>query len=169
MCIVEMLTNISSILGTIIAICALCYTKHTYEENVKHDRIRATVSDFPQLRKNNQELVLNISDLDEREKELCLKCYLSQMEHFAVGINSGAYDLETVNRMSGGMLVNQYKRVTKNFINDRRNNKKHTEVGKEKVYCEYEKMIKNLYKLRSIEDEAEWKENFCEKDRGDKS
>ena len=91
------------------------------------------------------------------------------MEHFAVGINSGAYDLETVNRMSGGMLVNQYKRVTKNFINDRRNNKKHTEVGKEKVYCEYEKMIKNLYKLRSIEDEAEWKENFCEKDRGDKS
>lgn len=165
MCIVEMLTNISSILGTIIAICALCYTKHTYEENVKHDRIRATVSDFPQLRKNNQELVLNISDLDEREKELCLKCYLGQMEHFAVGINSGAYDLKTVNRMSGGMLVNQYKHLTREFIGDRRNNKKHSEVHNEKVYCEYIKMMKKLYKLRKIK--AEWEEPPMKRERDD--
>lgn len=156
--IIALITMGISIGALVVAIMAYQFAKNTYIENVKQERIRATLSDFPQLRKNNQELIMKIADLEEREKELCLKSYMSQMEYFAVGVNSGAYDLDIVNCMSGGMLVSQYEKHLRQFIVDRRKRKeKKIEVGEkvevspEKAYCEYEKMMKKLYELRGKE------------------
>lgn len=150
-CIINLCTIASaifSIAACIIAWLAYRFATTTYKESVDKQRVQATLSAFPQIRKENGELILEMADLEGiRERELLIKRYMSQMEHFAVGINEGAYDIAAVNRMSGGMLVTQYEKYIRDFITMRKEKpQKNLEPGKK--YCEYETMMKKLFELR---------------------
>ena len=141
--------SIATIIGCFFAIRAYRFATKTYKANVEQTRVQATMAAFPQLRRENSELVLEIEDLqDRRDRELLLKNYMAQMERFAVGINCGAYDIAIVDKMSGGMLIGQYKRHLKKFIAHRQNDIEHLDVKKNNIYCEYEAMMRKLFALR---------------------
>ncbi|MCF2620383.1 DUF4760 domain-containing protein [Oscillibacter valericigenes] len=150
--IVSILGTFTSILAAIYAIRAYHFATTTYKENIEREKIRATVSDFPALRRENEELQTKLKELPENEREAVLKSYVAQMERFAVGVNSGAYSLDIVNRMSGGILVQQYKKIIKDFIKHRREDREHPEV--KTPYSEYVKMMQDLYGLRGKEWES---------------
>lgn len=141
---------ITSALSALFALLALIFAFSTYRKNVKQERIRATLTAFPLLRSENPELILEIGQLSEKDRVLTLKDYLRKMEHFAVGVNSEAYDVDIVNKMSGGMLINQYEKHLKDFIISRQTKKNTTDtVPPQNAYCEYIKMIKILAKKRN--------------------
>jgi len=144
-----------SVLAFAVALAALVFAATTYKKSIERERMQATLSAFPQLRKDNGNLLTKLSEItDAAEREETLKDYLSQLERFAVGINSGAYDIKIINRMSGGMLVNQYEKCTREFIAHRRRDVPHAETTKSSIYCEYEEMMKELYALRGKKWEA---------------
>lgn len=67
---------------------------------------------------------------------------LSKLEHFAVGINTKIYDINTLNRLAGGFIINEYSRWLP-IINTKRINS--PEV---KHYDEFERMANSLKKIR---------------------
>ena len=144
---------IASIIAAIFAILAYRFTKTTYKENVRQERIRATLSDFPALRSKNTEFLSKVQAASPEERDPIIKKYVTQLERFAVGVNCGAYSLEIVNRMSGGLLVQQYQQIMKDFISRRREHVSHTKATHTKaknVYKEYEDMMKALYEMRGL-------------------
>lgn len=68
---------------------------------------------------------------------------LSQIEHFAVGVNSGVYDLETLNRMAGSFIIKEYQRWCPIINTKRKQDPEH------KHYDEFETMYKKIQKLKS--------------------
>lgn len=156
--IVGSLGSIFGAMGSVAGIIAAIYiyrstskeSQRIQEEAAAQERIRATLRDFPQVRRNNQNFKQTMRGLPDGERTLYMKTCLSQLEQFAVGINMDAYDLDVVNRMSGGMLVAQYKQYFKDFIQERRYGVQHSEVLPEKVYCEYEEMMRRLYEKRGL-------------------
>lgn len=142
-------------IGSLIAVAIAIYVyKKTSEEdrkiqerNVELERVRATLRDFPSMRRNNVGFEQELASLSGEDREKFLIATLGQIEQFAVGINIGAYSLDIVSRMSGGMLINQYEKHFKSFIK-RRRAKGHPKIPSEKLYCEYEEMIKKLYEKR---------------------
>ena len=133
--------GIGSLIAVIIAIYVYRKTseedRKIQERNVELERVRATLRDFPSMRRNNAGFEQQLARLSEEERENFLISSLGQIEQFAVGINIGAYSLDVVNRMSGGMLINQYERHFQSFI-ERRRAKGHPKIPAEKLYCEYE-------------------------------
>ena len=68
---------------------------------------------------------------------------LSKIEHFAVGINTKIYDINTLNRMAGGFIINEYSRWLP-IINTKR-----VQSPEVKHYNEFEKMVGDLKKYRA--------------------
>lgn len=75
---------------------------------------------------------------------------LSRVEHFAVGINSEIYDLETLNRMAGSFIIDQYQKNWQLYISTKRQ-----KDGNNNLYIEIEQMVKVLNKLRESSDKSE--------------
>ena len=69
--------------------------------------------------------------------------FLSRIEHFSVGVNTGIYDIETLNRMEGGFMIGEFNRW-KPIINTKR-----TQSPDTKHYDEFEMLCKSLEKLRA--------------------
>lgn len=144
------LGSIGSIVGGACSFFAIANAYKEYKINVKNEVIRATLENFPKIRSDNGELILKISDLENAEgRKIILKKYLSQMEHFAVGINQDAYDIDIVDKMSGGMLISQYEEYIKDFIEERRKIPGNR-VSADKKYYEYEMMMRKLFDKRGI-------------------
>lgn len=143
--------GIGSLIAVVIAIYVYIETskedRKVQKTNAELERVRATLRDFPSMRRNNVGFEQHLASLSEKDRENFLISTLGQIEQFAVGINIGAYSLDIVNRMSGGMLIHQYEKHFKSFI-ERRRTKGHPEIPAEKLYCEYEEMIKKLYEKR---------------------
>ena len=118
--------------------------KQTHEENV-----RATLTDFSNLRRPYQEIRTKIEASDEKGKRTVIKNYIRELERFAVGCNIGAYDLEVVNKMSGGTLLSDYNMYLRQFIQRaRRELKPQSLIRPEALYSEVELMIRNLCGIR---------------------
>lgn len=118
-------------------------------ENMRLERIRATLRDFPQLRRSSLDFEQKVRCLRDEERTEYLKNQLGQLELFAVGVNMEAYSIEVVSRMSGGRLIRQHKQYFKAFIQARRS-APHMIVKPENLYCEYEAMMKRLYEMRGL-------------------
>lgn len=68
--------------------------------------------------------------------------FLSRIEHFAVGVNSGVYDIGTLNRMAGKFIINEYYRWTPIIETKRRQD------PASKHYDEFETLCKKLKRMR---------------------
>lgn len=117
---------IIELLGLFVAIVTFIITsrgeRKATEEQTKRESIRATLTDFGDLRREHQDFssLIVMPDKTETEKDELIKAYLADLERFAVGCNHNAYDVQTVNEMSGGMLVSQYRKYFKSYIEKRR-------------------------------------------------
>lgn len=123
-------------------------TKKATEEQTRRECVRATLTEFANIRRVNQNFERNI---DPEKRVKVLKDYLSDLERFAVGCNMKAYAIDVVNSMSGGALVNQYKKYFRDFITERRRNASlDANVKPWNIYREYERMMQEIFKLRGI-------------------
>ncbi len=141
----EIAEIIIDILGFISAIVIFILTSKeenkTVREQTERERIRATLNEFAAIRRMNQDF----SGGDART----VKNYLSELERFAVGCNMGAYDINVVNRMSGGQLVRQYRMYFKDYISEKRRSMRlDSAVNVANLYSECEIMLKTLFEMR---------------------
>ena len=115
----------------------------------KEQNTRATLTDFGNPRREHQDFEAQLREHPERRAEI-LKGYLADLERFAVGCNRGAYDLEVVSSMSGGMLMSQYRNHFRAFIAQARGNVRldASALYRERLYCEYVEMMRRLFEMR---------------------
>ncbi len=135
-------------IGTIVSIIAAIIV---YHKNYHKEQIANTVKAFPELRSLYPELykrLINNPNLEDKEIDLELKKYMTAIEHFAVGVNMGAFDIEVVNRMSGSMLVRQYELYIETFIKKHRAQHSGKYTSEKSIYKEYEIMMHQLNKIR---------------------
>lgn len=135
-------------LGKGISVFAFIFAIWQYKITSKRTRVRSTIDAMANLRRFNLGLFDNFEMRDPQEKEQIIRGYLSQMELFATGINNKSYDIECVDRSSGALLIGQYKKHLRGYIIKQR--KKPSSDYSGVIYCEYENMMKELYKLRKI-------------------
>lgn len=151
----EWLSLIVSVISVVFAMIVFLINgiqaKHATEEQTHIDTVRATLTDFSILRRNHQDFVIKIKANPENREEY-EKAYIGDLERFATGYNMGAYDLEVVNRMSGGMIINQYRAYFRSYVSERRRAaSSKSAIRKSDLYAEYLKMMKDLYKMRGEE------------------
>lgn len=72
---------------------------------------------------------------------------MAQIERFAVGINSGVYDIRILNRMAGSYMIRKYASLLAIIYHKRKTGA----FGKH--YDEYDRMVRNLAKRRKDKDE----------------
>ena len=141
---------LSLIVAVVVFVVTSIQAKRATEEQTKQENVRATLTDFATLRREHEDFMEEIEENPEKRDEI-LKSYVADLERFAVGCNRGAYDLEVVSSMSGGMLVRQYKNIFREYIAARRRAMKLTSsVPRGNLYIEYETMMKKLFELRGV-------------------
>ena len=149
----DLLNLIVAIASLAVAVFVFIWTardqKKATIEQTKEQNIRATLTDFAELRREHQGFEEELRAEPERRTEI-LKGYLADLERFAVGLNRGAYDLEVVSSMSGGMLIRQYRTHFREFIAERRRAVRLDSLPgyRQRLYCEYEEMMQRLFELR---------------------
>ena len=87
--------------------------------------------------KEQVELLMNNPELWAMLKDL-----LGLFEHLAVGVNTGVFDIDLINRMAGDYLIGIFDRFTV-YVQKRR-----IDSGLTSLYCEYEQLITQLKKIR---------------------
>ena len=148
--------SIDTIIGLVsLAVAVLVFVitelenKKATQEQTRVQNVRATLTDFSNLRHYYQSDMAQLATKPEDEQYLVIRDYLRDLERFAVGCNMDAYDLGVVNNMSGGTLVNHYRKYFRKFIeNARRNVALTSAVKPEALYSEFEQMMKKLFELR---------------------
>lgn len=142
---------LSLAVAVIVFVVTSAQQKKATEEQTKQENIRATLTDFAALRREHENFERLLQAHPDKRTELT-KPYLADLERFAVGCNRGAYDLEVVNSMSGGMLVRQYRRHFREYAAERRRaTKLNSAVPRQNLYIEYEQMMKQLCAMRGVE------------------
>ena len=146
---IDLIVNILSVaVAVVVFFITSAQAKRATVEQTEQENVRATLTDFANLRREHQGFDVICEEHPERRTEV-LKAYLGDLERFAVGCNRGAYDLSVVNEMSGGILVGQYRQYFREFINERRRlNKLTSAVVTEALYKEYVIMMKRLHEMR---------------------
>ena len=84
---------------------------------------------------------LNPEDVDKADMA-DLREFLSVLEHLSVGVNTGVYDIELVNRMSGTFLLETHAKVTP-YINFSRKDR-----GSDSIYQEFDVMSRKIKGMR---------------------
>jgi len=135
-------------MGAIIAAIAIIWAIFEFRNNAKTNRIERTFDVFPAIREEyfglRKKIFLNGEITPEGEK--LLRQYLSKMERFSVGVHCKIYDVSIINKMSGRVLMEQYKGFIRDYI------AKRIENGMaDTTYCEYEKLIQEIADLRAKE------------------
>ena len=141
----------------VVSVAALLFSikQFCYERN--RNRKEATIHAFDQLESNKSikflfscsqsdidTLVKRHEQTDNRIKDDwdLISDSLPLLEHFAVGINSEIYDLETLNRMAGNKIITVHNNCSKLLHHKR------IGVGNQNNYSELEDMVNRLNKLR---------------------
>ena len=139
-----MMWDISSIIATIAMIWAII----EFRNNRRLRRKERTFDVFPALREEFFDLKqkIYVNDVLTTEGEQILRKYLSKMERFAVGVHCKLYDLPLINRMSGRVLIGQYKSFIREYIAKRKK-----DGMADTTYCEYEQLIAEIADLREKE------------------
>lgn len=72
-----------------------------------------------------------------------LSGYLARIEHFALGVNTGIYDVKVAERAGTSYLVMQYRGKLKPMIEA-----KHSFVGSTEYYAEFRKLVEQIEKIK---------------------
>lgn len=149
--------NLADWTAVVISIFALIFSMKQFYYERNRNRKEATIHAFDQLESNESIEYLfscsknDIDSLVKRHKQSdnrikdewnLISSSLPLLEHFAVGINSEIYDLETLNRMAGNKMITVHNNCSKLLQHKR------IGTGNEKNYLELEDMIVRLKKLR---------------------
>jgi len=111
----------------------------------------ATLSEFAELRRAHADFKNLWDKAEGEEKDDLTRAYLTDIERFAVGLNLNAYDIGVLNKMSGGLLVRQWQRYFKPYIEKKRAQPETGRfVSNATLYVETEKMIERLCELRDV-------------------
>lgn len=138
----------------VLSILAFVFSLWSFFVERKRTRSEATIHAFDQLeeqvfsQKNYSTLTVKAGDDYCNGKRdgawQAATSYLSKIEHFCAGIRLKTYDIDTLNRLAGGFMIEQYHYWTP-IINTKRlkdvNNKM-------KHYDEFEAVAKELCKKR---------------------
>jgi len=142
-------------LAVIISICALVFSFGQFLFDTCRSRREATIRTFDELEENvfsksdykevraksNSDDCIEVGDEKTPARKLA-SVYLSRIEHFAVGVNSGVYSLGILNRMAGGYMIEQYN-DWKEYIDFKRESDSNG-----KYYDEFELLVNKLIKIR---------------------
>lgn len=144
-------------MAVVISIVALIFSMKQFYYERSRNRKEATIHAFDQLESNESIKFLfscSKGDVDSfvirrKQADNCIKDKwdlisgaLPLLEHFAVGINSKIYDVETLNRMAGNKIITVHYNCSKLLQHKR------VGVGNEKNYSEFEDMVNRLKKIR---------------------
>ena len=142
----------------IVSVVALVLSLFQFFVERKRVSNQATIDSFAEL----QSSVFNMTDFNELDvdkilleykkeeptKEVLrdwenLSEYMARIEQFAVGVNTGVFNIKIVDRMAGSHIIKQYNRLYPVICYKR-------EKGKtNKRYEEFEKMAKKLSKYNT--------------------
>ena len=152
-----LLKNLSDWLAVLISIGAFVFSIMQFACERRRNRKEATIHAFDALeesesfiylfsltKKDVDDLVkrhtVNDKRIDNEWQQLCKA--LPLIEHFAVGVNSKIYDVETLNSMAGNKFITTY------YACDELLKYKRSGDGNEKNYSEFEKMVNFLISIR---------------------
>ena len=133
------------IITIVVSIGAAGFAVFTWRTSVKHDRKVATIDAYNQLQeqaldklyvympKEIKELARN----RRKEEYKQVAVYIARIEHFAVGVNHGVYDLDIVYELAHGFLDGSIRERIKPII----------EVKEKDSADEYYNNIKKMYAL----------------------
>lgn len=142
--------TISLLVALITFVISARMDRKATEEQTHRDTVRATLQDFGELRRLNQSFPQGIDTMNSVERNQAIKQYVADLERFAAGCNMGAYDVEVVNKMSGGSLIANYRKYFKTYIEKaRRNLSPKSPIKVQSMYNELESMIKSICELRN--------------------
>ena len=112
------LSTIASWVAALAAVGALFWSVYTQNIMQKNEAKRATIEAFNKLQNEvldklvkvdieNAEIIAEARDDNEecRQAYNDYKALIARLEHFSVGIEQGAYDLEVVDKLAGEHLV----------------------------------------------------------------
>ena len=145
--IISIVTDLMGFIATIIIfVLTSIDSRKATEEQTRRESIRATLTDFATIRRAHQGFEKDLTSENRVDK---LRNYLNDLERFATGCNLKAYSIEVVYTMSGGTVINQYKKYFRDFITERRRLMKSNSVVRPwTMYTEYEEMVRQIYELR---------------------
>ena len=142
---------ISLVFAVIIFVVTSRAERKATEDQTNKETTRATLKDFSELRRNHNYSLIKLNTFTNEEKNAVIRAYLTDLERFAVGCNMGAYDINVINRMSGGVLVSNYRKFLLSAIkNARWNLSLSSSIKSENLYIEVENMMKKLFEVRNI-------------------
>lgn len=149
--------NVTDCVSIVISFLALWFSLRQYYCERNRNRKEATIHAFDTLEGSDAVIFLfscssiQIDDYVQRRTEYdkridqewaSLSNALHLIEHFAVGINSKVYDIETLNSMAGNKIISTFCNC-KTLLNHKR-----IGVGNMNNYSEFETMVNSLVQLR---------------------
>lgn len=162
---IEILCNSEfwTMIGAITAAGTLIFSCVQFNKELQLRKIERTLTSYLQLRDSAKDADKIISKftkndlwqsiaerLDNAERQ-SVYAYLKALERVACGVNENLYDIDTIFRMSGNLLISQYDNFYKKFIphiKEVMGNSSipdnHFEAYAYEFYNEYEKMIDTL-------------------------
>ncbi len=146
---------IAAVISAVFAFATLFNTiviqRKTAAENKKnntisaYNRLQDKVLDYmAKYPKEQVEILVDDRDYEPEIKEAydAYRTLIARCEHFAVGVNTGVYDIDLVDDLGGKHLIYLYKKVLP-VIDEAR-------AYDEDAYKEFEKMVTALAKLRDL-------------------
>lgn len=126
----------------------------TYLKGLRREKQNATLEAFNTLQEQvldeintyTKKRVKEISEAPGSEEYKTLSGYLARLEHFAVGVNTGIYDIRVVRRLAGRYLCGLQGKI------DPLIQKKRSINHLERHYNEFETMMKKIRRLYAIKE-----------------
>jgi len=159
-CLVEVASNLCICVGVGIAIWQLFVAKKGFKADHERRKKQATIAFYSEISEKFRESlkqidetfpnegIINVSavETDSAMKD-AIKNYLSHMEDFSVGINTGIYDIYIFDRMAGVFTITWFDRL-REFIAHSRH--KFDSLGhlRPHTYGDFEALVSRLKEVR---------------------
>lgn len=144
----------TDMISIVLSFLAVAFSLVTFFDERKRKRSEATIHAFDELQdlvfstENYSSLVSNAIDeynSDQQNKAWQFATnYLSRIEHFCVGVQLKTYDINTLNKLAGGFMIEQYSYWIP-VIDIKRTKDANQKM---KHYDEFETVAKKLCKIR---------------------
>ena len=147
--------DIATIVASVLVVIQLGAGLFAYISQVKRERVIATLEYYESVNKDlkeakrelrksihgkiTPEIIKNLES--NKEEKVLLHKVLNSYERLAIGLNLGIYDLETLNRINGKILISNYERF-RPYIEQR------SKTKNQKAWNEFSLLVDNLREVR---------------------
>jgi hypothetical protein len=156
----EVAGNVCICLGVIIAIWQLFDMKKSFKADHERRKKQATIEFYGEISEKFRESlkqideefpngeIINVSAVEtDSAAQGAIKNYLSHMEDFSVGINTGIYDIYIFDRMAGVFTITWFDRLREFIAHSRR---EFDSLGhlRPHTYGDFEALVSRLREVR---------------------